>query len=334
MKFKYSIENFRGIAIIFVMLSHFQSLQAAGDNGLTLHFLFGDATAWFVFISGYLFGHIESDQFNAKTYLFKKLKYVILPYFLLSALAIIIGIYYARPELYGLTIFKYIIWSLITGGQIATPMWFIPMIAILFLMSLFFYRIKNSWSIYVIAVIFLVLSLFSGRPYANLNPMLSALHFLGFYLLGLISSIAADKINKMPIGVSICMIIFGLFLFLLAVLFHREPMTDISFFSNIGSLNTIQLGKLGLLISVFFMFEKFFNSPVNILTYLAKVSFGLFFIHGFFMAIFGKLAQYIDFQNIFTKFLFEFFIVILMSILLTKIIKDVFREKSRYVIGC
>lgn len=120
-KFRYSLENFRGVAIIFVMLSHISSFQSMGAASNYLFFFLGDATAWFVFISGYLFYYLEVNKFKYFDYMQKKLKYVILPYLILSIPAILVGLYFLRNILYDLTPLNYTFWSLLTGGMVVGP---------------------------------------------------------------------------------------------------------------------------------------------------------------------------------------------------------------------
>ena len=126
--FKYSVENFRGIAIFFVMLSHLSSFSSLGPAGKYLLFTFVDATTWFVFISGYLFSHIEKNiNFKYIDYIYKKFKFVIIPYLILSIPAILVGLYFQRHTLLELNVAEYILWSLSVGGSVVGPMWFIPM---------------------------------------------------------------------------------------------------------------------------------------------------------------------------------------------------------------
>ena len=134
-KFRYSLENFRGIAIFFVMFSHIISIQSMGRLGGYLYYFVGDATTWFVFISGYLFYYLEVNNFKYADYLWKKLKYVILPYLILSIPVIFFWISISQNLLYGLTPLKFMLWSLLAGGIAVGPMWFIPMIALFFIFT-------------------------------------------------------------------------------------------------------------------------------------------------------------------------------------------------------
>jgi hypothetical protein len=179
-------------------------------------------------------------------------------------------------------------------------------------------------------------NLFSSRPVGDLNPFLSLIHFLGFYLLGMCASITSDvtdDINARRSGQII--VAFSLIVFLVVVWWSDSSVKEpLGFMDGWGRLNLIQLGKLSLLIAVFLFFEKHLVLPRNFLGYLADNSFGLFFIHGFFMVIFLKVNQYLAVQNPFGVFSLEFGLVILGSMLTVSTVRSVLGKKSRYVIGC
>lgn len=334
-KFRYSLDNFRGLSIIFVMFSHLSSFEALGTVGDASYFLVGNATAWFVFISGYLFYYIESKNFQYADYLLKKLKFVIIPYLLLSIPAILAGMYFSRPKVLGLDNASYVIWSLIVGGSIVGPMWFIPMIAVFFLMSPLFHRLANHRAVYPMAALALVFSMFSARPLNGTNPLLSFLHFLGFYLMGLAFAKSATYTSELKTSTRRVLIVAGFTLFLWAALWYEGPYSDApGFFVGLGTFNLLQFGKWALLIMLFFLFEQSFNRPNRMLGYFAKVSFGLFFIHGFHSVFFSKFKQYVPYWSTLQIFLGEVFFVAIAPVATVYVLKLLLGKKSRYVIGC
>ena len=82
------INALRAVAIFFIVALH-TVLAFSWDNTLKqreiVYILFGNGTAIFMFISGYLFQHL-SFKFDTKRYYLSKLKYVLLPYFVISLL--------------------------------------------------------------------------------------------------------------------------------------------------------------------------------------------------------------------------------------------------------
>ncbi|MBB5607356.1 MULTISPECIES: acyltransferase [unclassified Janthinobacterium] len=335
LKFRYSLENFRGVAIIFVMLGHMSSFMDMGTTGNYFHFFFVDATAWFIFISGYLFFYLEIDRFKYGNYLYKKIKYVIFPYLLLSIPAILLGLYYSRNIMHDLTPGMYALWSLFVGGIVVAPMWFIPMIAIFFLLTPVFNVISRTKLILFVTIVSLFFGIFSFRSIYNTNPFFSFLHFSGFYFLGMATAKYTSSLDAMSNSFKTIIILVSFSVFLLVGVFYpgmeNEPM---GFLGAYGELNYIILGKLALLIFIFFIFEKFFNVKNVFLGFLAKISFGLFFIHGFMMLFFSKFLYGFFYPNSFIKFLCEIVVVIFFSIAVVVLLKRVFGRWSRYVIGC
>ncbi len=335
--FKYSVENFRGIAIIFVMLSHLSSFSTLGSAGRYLQFIVLDATTWFVFISGYLFSYIEKKpRFKYIDYILKKIKFVITPYLILSIPAILAGLYFQSNTLLDLNVAEYFFWSLSVGGSVVAPMWFIPMIAIFFILSFIFNSIKGL-ALLASTIFLLTLSIFSFRTYMNLNPFLGFSHFVGFYFFGLIAHALGSKITKLSNLATSVILSVSFLVFLTLLLSFGANFTPhisyISFNENLGVFNPMQLGKLALLIFVFFSLEKFYNKYSKILSYLAKISFGLFFIHGFYMLIFSRYFSSALPNNYFKLFV-ELILVIPGSILTVYVLKIILRTRSKYVIGC
>lgn len=334
--FKYSIENFRGLAIIFVVASHLGSIRDLGIVGEFLHFVVVNATAWFVFISGYLFCYIEQRQFNYKKYLVKKAKYVVLPYLLLSFLVIAIGISISRPQLLGLSKVGYIGWSLaVGGGAIVGPMWFIPMIVLFFFLSPLFNMLAKSRWLYLAVVFALIISVYTWRPVGSLNPFLSFIHFLGFYLLGISFAASARSLDLIARGqLQVLFIILGLLAFGLTYIYGYSEDGPLSFRDGLGVFNFLQFGKLCLLISAFFAFERYMKAESRVLGYFAKISFGLFFIQGFYMAAYPRIADAFQLASPIYRFFVEVVVVFVFSMVTVAVIKLVMGKRSRYVIGC
>lgn len=318
------------------MLSHLGAMQWLGLVGDLGHFLVADATTWFVFISGYLFHHIEFRRFKYASYLKKKAKFVFLPYLIFSAPAILAGIYFSRNVELGLSRGNYVLWSLLVGGSVAPPMWFIPMIIIFFFMSPVFRAAAQTKWIYLLTIAGLTISLFSFRPIQNRNPFLEFVHFFGFYLFGMLMSINIHRIDAVKKGrIPPLLIGFGGALFFLcAYIYDFDRGGPLGFLDGWGYLNIVQLAKFGLLVAFFLLFECYLNVRQPILAYLAEVSFGLFFVHGFFMILSSRLERRLSLENPWVIFLLELIIVIGGSILTVFLIKLFLKNKSRYVMGC
>jgi surface polysaccharide O-acyltransferase-like enzyme len=335
-KFSYSMENFRGLSIIFVVLCHLQLLQDFGRGGDYIRFFFTDATTWFVFISGYLFHHTQHARFGFSKYMQSKAKYVLLPYLMLSVPAVLLGIHNAEQDLAGLSLAKYTLWSLAVGGAVIPPMWFVPMIALFFLFSPLSLEIAKTRMLYVVTLAGLVLSLFSVRPANNLNPLLSFVHFFGFYFLGILFSARKEDLERLKKRVNPwLMVFFGMAIFIAAMLLYKGvDNSPQSFHEGLGRLNAYQLGKLGLLLSAYFLLELRLNRPCAVLGYFAKISFGLFFLHGFFMIFWAELYPYIDIDDLSILLALEVACIGICPLLIIHGLRYLFGQRSRYVIGC
>lgn len=319
------------------MLSHLSSFSTLGSTGKFLQFVVVDATTWFIFISGYLFSHLEKKRdFDYAYYLWKKIKFVVTPYLILSIPAIIAGLYFQRDRLMELSVIEYILWSLSVGGSVVGPMWFIPMVVIFFVLAPLFNLMKNS-TLTILAILFLTLSVFSFRPYASANPLLGFIHFAGFYIFGILAHTLGSKTNNLSNSTATIILSTAFTGFMILLLCSGKeftaPTNYISFTENLGTLNSMQLGKLLLLIFVFLALEKFHNKNHLILSHLAKISFGLFFIHGFYMLIFNRYFSPVLPKN-FIQIIIEFVLIVPGSIVTVYILKRILKTKSRYVIGC
>jgi len=335
LNFRYFLDNFRGMAILFVILSHTPSIQEMGGMGKYLNFTLTDATTWFVFISGYLFCYLEVNKFNYMDYLLKKAKYVILPYFFFAFIALSLKLYVSQNVLFDLTPLNYVLWSLLVGWAIVFPLWFIPMIVIFFLMTPVFNVLSKKKLLYAVTFLALLFSAFSSRPINNSNAILAFLHFLGFYLFGVLAASNASVLDNLSKSTKTIIITVSFFVFFIsALLYFKQPKFPPDFFSGLGLPNYISIGKLALLVAIFFLFERFMNRENKILGYFAKISFGLFFVHGFVIYVFSKLMARNVFFSEAGKIFLEVGVVFCVSIAVVLIMKKVLKKRSRYVVGC
>jgi hypothetical protein len=93
------------------------------------------------------------------------------------------------------------------------------------------------------------------------------------------------------------------------------------------------VGKLGLLLSVFLGFEKFFNQPNAVLGYIARISFGLFFVHGLYLGTIYKIMPFVDVHSATATLLLEAAVLLGLSFATVLVVKKLLGRRSRYVIG-
>lgn len=335
--FQYSIENLRGLAIVFVVFSHISTYGRLGLLGDCLYFFFRDATVWFIFISGYLFNHLESARFDYKSYFSKKVKYVLLPYLILSIPAIMAGLFFQAHRVLGLEAHKYVLWSLVVGGSVIVPMWFIPMIMIFFLFSPAFYWLGLCRAQYLITLFGIGVSLLTSRPVENMNPLLAFVHFAGFYLLGIVVSKHYATISKFARTTAamnlIAVAIIAFACSSLAAL-RQHDNDPAGFLDGMCLFNNLVFGKLCLLVIIFLLFERYMNVRNRVLGWMAEISFGIFFLHGFFMIFFRmKITSLLQASPVFAVAL-EIIFILCSSIVAVLVLRKILGRRSRYVIGC
>jgi hypothetical protein len=208
------------------------------------------------------------------------------------------------------------------------------MIALYFLTNPILNKIRHSHLIYILAITTVGISIFTKRPISNTNPFISYAHFFGFYLLGVIASLNNKILDNISREFAIGIILAGLLIFLFSDYQYIKYISTLQETENIFRLNYVQLGKLGLLISIFIYFEKFMKTKNLFYFYFAERSFGLFFMHGIYMVLFSIIA--LNFNHINTAFLLtiESIFIIFFSIYSVYLIRKTLGNRSRYVIGC
>lgn len=289
-----SLNYFRGLAILFIIAGH--CFQLAGWHvdafyeKLIVNLIKG-GTAFFVFISGYLFHHIFAPKFRYRTFMSKKIKFVLMPYVIVSALPLI---YYVvvrqggpHAELiysgggglwaqYIQPILKYL-WT----GRLFDAYWYVPFVMVVFALSPLFLRyLKMARPARLLLMsAAMAVAMLIHRPVHNISVLQSVIYFVPVYLMGMNISLDKDRVLKYLTGKE-WLIAFGM-LALAAV--------QVAFYSNYTNLHKPALEWAGLDILllqkmlgclffyVFFNRFEYRNWPR--LKTLAAASFALYFLH-------------------------------------------------------
>lgn len=197
------LDYFRGLAIVLIVAGH--SLVGGKDYYLLLtSFLFDGGTYLFVFIAGFLFYYLK-DKFKYYKFLKKKFLYVVCPTIFILIPGFISFLVsnggYHSLESHS---FKYktafaVVWPFI----INPPVWYVGMIVIIFVLSPFLLALIKRMDLFIFV---LLLTYFLGIMYHREWPVIDfvntrkinilltyflfyfrmALHFLPFYLLGML----------------------------------------------------------------------------------------------------------------------------------------------------
>ncbi|WP_334107031.1 acyltransferase family protein [Methylobacillus sp.] len=310
-----SFSYFRAVAIMFIVVGHLSgsimgpptphvanveaelgfSIVAASSAHLdlkailwaTIRNLILGGTALFVFISGFLFHHVFYKRFKYSKFLSGKFKNVLIPYLIISPLAIIIFIHNGTVleghEL-GVTEFigKYLL--LLWTGHFLTVFWYIPFIILTFLLSPLHFKFigLSLKSQFWIVAVFLLISVFLQRPVHNyleyFSPVQALVYFTPVYLIGIMSSLHREKLFALLQGKELWLILLVLIFALLQALDGRTGNYHSPAFEFSG-VDLIIFQKI--FMSLFFMVFLFRleGKDIGWLSLVADTSFATFFLH-------------------------------------------------------
>ena len=343
-KFINSINYFRGLAIILIVMGHSNDLARYDMSGnleaLLLAFI-KNSTVYFVFISGFLYHHIFYHKFNYKKFMTKKTQYVLLPYLLISIIPIVLTVFMldggrALPDDLRNQPLMAIIWY-IFSGQVVTAYWYIPMAMLLFAISPLINLIIKSNVVLPVALFLLPISTIIHRPEYNLNVFHSLLYFIPVYLIGVWSSINNKKIyaylkdNKKKVVLAI----IGLALLMIQVFVFKQPS---SFYKDFWLVTVPDVNLLQKILYCFLfmsILDQYENTNFVILNKIAETSFAIYFIHPFILYVLLAVSARvdIDFEGNFFTFIFVALGMLFGSMAIAFAIKAIFKKKSRYLIG-
>ncbi|TAA47079.1 acyltransferase family protein [Corallincola spongiicola] len=339
-----SINQFRGMAILFIVFAHVYRMAGWQTDGFvngTLFNLMMNGTVFFVFISGFLFHHVFHHRRGFAKYFGNKCKFVLLPYLLLSLPWIIWHLTSAASPQFHLEAgidnpALAASWYVITGRTL-TAYWYIPMGMMLFALCPVFKWLTNKGWVMYMAIPLLLIAVYVHRPIGNLNALQSLVYFIPIYLIGIWVSahrdIAFPWMDKywwllLVIAVSLAMI--------QTYFFEAGPMNKAPF--EPGAPDLMLLQKLALALMFMALFNKLGDRQIPLMPQLADTSFAIYFIHPWITTpwwmIFGEpdLFGMQEYGNWFTAIIMTLAIT-LISMLIAMGIKKLLDKRSRYLIG-
>lgn len=298
------INVFRGLAILLIVMGH--SMQIGADKSL-LHILWCEivcgGTALFIFISGFLFQHLSS-KFEYKNYLSKKWTNVIIPYLITAIPGLLFC--FCMPSVYknsfdGMNILAQIPVLLSIGRVHNTPAWFIPMIILFFLCSFLLLKLERKGILYKLLPVLFLITIFLQRGEIEYEQMLNLsylerylayvkyiilgfIHFFSLYVFGMFCSKNKDIIDKFyekraPLWV-LTLFFAGLDIYLS--------------YKNIYSNYTVSKTFVTMLLLGYLKHYDGFilshNKTNKTLDFIAKYSFGIFFIHWYWIFIYNQIT--------------------------------------------
>ena len=323
------IQAMRAIAIFIVVTTHCRdpfnpaTLIRSDEAGV----FFRHINIIFIYISGFLFQFLLKD-FNYRGYLRQKGRNVILPYLICSMPAVmtyLVGI--KSPASIGAPLWvdsttKLIVYMLVTGTHMA-PFWFIPMMALVYLVSPALVGLDRiRWGYGAIGPLLLI-AVMVGRSPGDSSPAHNFLFYLPVYVIGMATS--HHRASLMPY-LSRC---FPILIACIAL-----PLIDISADRWLDNVEFIT--KIAFCLGLTGMFAQFSGSLPGWVDYIGTISFGVYFIHYYAVAALTIASKSI-LSGFFARGLAAYGLVVITvlgaSIVGVMILKAVFGRYSRLIIG-
>ncbi len=271
---------FRAVAIILIVAGH--SYRPGGVHlGNHVDFAISDlvkgATAFFVFISGFVFDHVFGSRYRYWTFLRDRLWKLLVPYCLLTLLA---GVMFSNWAAKGVSIDD--IFRAFILGDTFQAYWYIPFILLMFALAplhRLFMRLSWTQQIAVIVLGFIVGGLVQ-RPVGNDNALQSVVFYLPLYLSGLFLSRHRTALlprlkRGWPVLVLAAVAIAGFQAATGQSDNLHKPLFTLDKFELMG------LQKLALSFGLIGVFATFSSPPRWTVRIIADTSFAIFFLHPF-----------------------------------------------------
>lgn len=338
-KFLNYIHNFRGFAILTIVATHTITYLQWHDERTEkiAYILITNGTLYFVFTAGFLFQFL-STKYDYKSYLLKKLQYVILPYVFTSIPAIIIclisGIYtppvWFREHFSDWSIPGQILMYLLTGAHLS-PLWFIPMITIFYIISPILLWVDRHPKVYWILPMLIIITVVVPRPDLNSSVIQSFLHFLSAYMVGMFCSHFKEKLFFFVQKKYFWLLVGFLVLTVLEFVIIPRPI----------AINSVSKLILCVLI-IYFLWLNELRLPKlfhDIMGFLAELSFGIYFLHDYLLIAYIMVVYKLGFAPFWVQAnLLNFSLMFLFglggSIISLLAVKRIIGKKSRFFVGC
>jgi probable poly-beta-1,6-N-acetyl-D-glucosamine export protein len=347
-EFLTNVHLFRGVAILAVVATHVlfelhwpEERQTEFKVCLSL---VQNGTVWFVFVAGLLFRHL-AYKFEYRTYLLSKLKYVILPYVIVSLPFVVLqykrefglfrpGVVYAVEH----PVLRVVV-AYFSGEQMPIPLWFVPMISVAYLLApAFLWLDRQRWGYWTIPPL-LVLASLIHRPHEQTMLRQTVPYFLPVYLVGMWTArntatvmTWTRRFRWIAVALSIAIVVYE-------VMTRKRPgaIESLSAFSTEAGIFDFNI-YMKLLLSLVVL-EALQRCPAwleKLLGPLATLSFGIFFVHFYLIYVARDLRQALA-----TSWPGSTWMLALLTLLTTclsvafvSLLRRMFGPKSRYLVGC
>ncbi len=333
-----NIHNFRTVAILGIVGAHsLHNFDWGNDVILFRSFdtLFNESSIWFFFIAGFLFQYL-SKKFNAKDYYITKIKNVITPYLILSVPALIGSLTFVDQEMPAGFEDKHIVMQiflfLITGKHLA-PFWFVPTISIIYVFApLLIKADRAKWPYYALPPLLLMSAMLGRDGFLDIthlggyfSPVSKVIYLFPIYFLGMFCSQFKDSVSRYVIAWHWPLLAVALAAFWAEVMLPDAPIEYIFVFKAITALLLV------------YYLDIFGKDMLARISYVGTASFGIFFVHGYFLQIVKMGKNYLTGTQFFPGHVLTLLIFIAaitaISCLTLWIAQKIFGKNSRLVVG-
>lgn len=284
----------RGVAISLIVCAHTLPSLDWSQHPMTekvLDAIANQTSILFFFIAGYLFQYL-SKRFEYRSYLTQKFKTVILPYLLLSIPALIVFValtprQHMWPWFYDLAGWQQTLLFLLTGKHLA-PLWFVPTITLFYLAApLFLWIDRQRPQFYWVIVPLMALSIYLGRG-GQWGPLNFAQYLLPVYLLGMAFSHYRERAMALvaqwrwPLWALMAVCAAGFIWDWPQPPHYHLPM------------------KMAMALLLVDLLYRFHHHIGNRLDEIAELSFGIFFVHAYFILFLKIVVVYVMEGRVYT----------------------------------
>ncbi len=289
----------------------------------------------FFFIAGFLFQYL-SKNFNKKDYYTSKIKNVIIPYLILSTPALIASLTFVDQAMPAGFEDKHIVVQIflfvITGKHLA-PFWFVPTITIIYLFApLLIIADRARWPYYALPILLVVSAMLGRDGFLEItqiggyfSPISKAIYLFPIYFFGMFCSQFRDQIARWVITWHWPLLVLALAAFWAEVMILDATIEYIFVFKLITSLLLV------------YYLDLYGKEMLARIAYVGTASFGIFFVHGYFLQIVRMGNKYLTGSEFFPAnviYLLAFIIAIIaISCLSLSLVQKLFGKNSRLIVG-
>lgn len=346
------IHFLRGVAILYVVSVHARGFESYWNSSPEVYSFLdtfsdpseGNGTTMFLFIGGFLFQHLNRGRFHFGKYMTQKFKNLIMPYVVISIPILIwrfhtnFAALFVPEDFHERSAFMQVVHFMFTGSHLP-PFWFISTIILFYFVAPILHALDNKKFYRFGFPVLLLVALFTYRPEHNANPLLSFIHFIPVYVTGMWASYYKDRILRDDPKIFIGLLIVYLAL-CTAELMGWVTLPRTTNFEDVieGRMLLFNVYLLKALVLCFLWLQFFYqvrHKKFPVLEQLGHYSFGLFFVHYFFISFSRNAYEMMGWEFDFSVFtyLIYFLLVLGASVVAVYMVKRITGSYSRYLIG-